>query len=73
MNLGGLFSFLGLVSDTIKLKNNEKYLILKDFSLIIEPGQTIALVGASGSGKSTIIHLLQRFYDPTEGQVRIDY
>ncbi len=46
--------------------------ILRDFSLVVEPGQTVALVGPSGSGKSTIGRLLFRFYDPTAGAVRID-
>ncbi|KAJ3078500.1 GTPase-activating protein, partial [Quaeritorhiza haematococci] len=39
--------------------------VLDNFSLKVEPGTTVALVGASGSGKSTIIQLLERFYDPT--------
>ncbi|KAJ3073375.1 GTPase-activating protein, partial [Quaeritorhiza haematococci] len=39
--------------------------VLTDFNLKVEPGTTVALVGASGSGKSTIIQLLERFYDPT--------
>lgn len=43
--------------------------VLNNLSLTIEPGQTVALVGSSGSGKSTIANLLLRFYDPTEGQV----
>lgn len=43
--------------------------VLNNLSLTIEPGQTVALVGSSGSGKSTIGNLLLRFYDPTEGQV----
>ena len=46
--------------------------VLKDVSLVAEPGQTIALLGATGSGKTTIINLLPRFYDASEGQVLID-
>ena len=45
--------------------------ILKNFSLAVEPGQTVALVGPSGCGKSTVINLIQRFYDPEEGSVSI--
>ena len=45
--------------------------ILKDISLTVMPGQNIALVGASGSGKSTIIQLLERFYDVEEGKGEI--
>jgi ABC-type transport system involved in cytochrome bd biosynthesis fused ATPase/permease subunit len=41
-------------------------------SLVIEPGQKVALVGASGAGKSTILALLLRFYDPQQGRVMID-
>ncbi|XP_021741433.1 putative ABC transporter B family member 8 [Chenopodium quinoa] len=47
-------------------------IILKDFDLKVEAGKTVALVGASGSGKSTAVALLQRFYDANEGVVRID-
>ncbi|XP_057986075.1 putative ABC transporter B family member 8 [Hevea brasiliensis] len=46
--------------------------VLKDFSLKVEAGKTVALVGASGSGKSTAIALVQRFYDCNDGFVRID-
>lgn len=46
--------------------------ILKNLCLDIEPGTTVAFVGASGSGKSTSIQLLQRFYDPLQGQVFLD-
>ncbi|KAF0883310.1 ABCB5 protein, partial [Crocuta crocuta] len=47
-------------------------LILCGLSLIIEKGKTVAFVGSSGCGKSTSVHLLQRFYDPTKGQVLFD-
>ncbi|MBE9507649.1 MAG: ABC transporter ATP-binding protein, partial [Chloroflexi bacterium] len=46
--------------------------VLKDISFVAEPGQTVALLGATGSGKSTIIKLIPRFYDVTEGCVTID-
>lgn len=47
-------------------------MIFKDFSLRIRAGQSQALVGASGSGKSTVIALIERFYDPMAGKVMID-
>lgn len=43
--------------------------VLDSLNLTIEPGQTVALVGSSGAGKSTIVGLLLRFYDPEAGQV----
>lgn len=46
--------------------------VLRDFSLTASAGETIALVGATGGGKSTIVNLLCRFYEPTEGQILID-
>jgi ATP-binding cassette subfamily B protein len=45
---------------------------LSDFSLTIEPGETVAVVGPSGAGKSTLFQLAQRFYDPNSGTVRMD-
>ncbi len=45
---------------------------LKDFTLEIEPGETVAIVGPSGAGKSTIFQLVERFYDPQGGTIRID-
>ncbi|KAF5199195.1 Abc transporter b family member [Thalictrum thalictroides] len=47
-------------------------IIFKEFSLCIEAGKSTALVGQSGSGKSTIISLIKRFYDPLKGMVKID-
>jgi len=62
--------------NSISLQNiNFKYedeIVLKDFSLDINKGQTVALVGQSGSGKSTIANLLTRFYDVNEGTIAID-
>ena len=46
--------------------------VLKDVNIDIEPGMTVALLGATGSGKSTIINLLPRFYDPSEGRITFD-
>jgi ABC-type multidrug transport system fused ATPase/permease subunit len=47
-------------------------LILKDFTLEVAPGETIAIVGPTGAGKTTIINLLTRFYDPGAGRVCVD-
>ena len=53
------------------LKEKGKY-ILKNVSFIINPGQKVGLVGFSGSGKSTVIKLLERFYEPNQGNILID-
>ncbi|MDF7774993.1 ABC transporter transmembrane domain-containing protein [Sphingomonas sp. AOB5] len=45
---------------------------LQEFNLIVNPGETVAVVGPSGAGKSTLFQLVQRFYDPEAGEVRID-
>lgn len=46
--------------------------VLKDISFKVEKGQTIAFIGSTGSGKSTLINLIPRFYDATEGQILVD-
>jgi subfamily B ATP-binding cassette protein MsbA len=51
---------------------DKDHTILKNFSLIIPKGKTVALVGQSGSGKTTIANLLARFYDVSEGEILID-
>ncbi|HBV16989.1 ABC transporter ATP-binding protein [Chryseobacterium carnipullorum] len=68
---------ISTLSNQIEFKNIGFYydkdnVILKNFSLIIPKGKTIALVGQSGSGKTTIANLLARFYDVNEGQILID-
>lgn len=56
---------------SFKYKNTEKY-VLKDFDLSIKAGEMVAFVGETGSGKSTIVNLISRFYEPTEGDILID-
>lgn len=46
--------------------------MLKGFSLSIKAGETVALIGGSGCGKSTVLQLLQRLYEPDSGSVRVD-
>ena len=55
---------------SFQYKDGEK--VLTDFSLEVKAGETIALVGETGSGKSTIVNLICRFYEPTEGRILID-
>ncbi|MGG0671109.1 ABC transporter ATP-binding protein [Lederbergia citrisecunda] len=50
----------------------EEDLVLRDVNFTVKPGETVALVGMSGGGKSTIISLIPRFYDVTAGSIRID-
>ena len=45
---------------------------MRDISLVVEPGETVAILGATGSGKSTLVHLIPRFYDVTAGRITFD-
>ncbi len=58
--------------DKVSFGYNQDQLILKDVSFEIEPGQVVAFVGPTGGGKTTIISLVARFYDPLSGEVKID-
>ncbi len=60
-----------IVIENVTFKYEEDA-VLKNFSLRIQKGQTVALVGQSGSGKSTIANLLTRFYDVNQGSIKID-
>jgi ABC-type multidrug transport system fused ATPase/permease subunit len=57
---------------TFNYPSRPEITILKHVTYEIKPGSTVALVGSSGCGKSTSLHLIQRFYDPLEGVIRID-
>lgn len=58
--------------DHVTFQYEEDNPVLKDFNLHVKPGESIALVGPTGVGKTTIINLLTRFYDVTMGEVKID-
>jgi ATP-binding cassette subfamily B multidrug efflux pump len=60
-----------MAADPEERKSNPE-LVLKNINLDVQPGETVALVGETGAGKTTIIKLLSRFHDPTEGVVRVD-
>lgn len=58
--------------ENVNFSYDDKVKVLDDVSFRIKPGETIALVGATGAGKSTIVNLISRFYDVQEGIVKID-
>lgn len=66
-------AFRGAIGfDKVNFGYEPATLVLKDVSFRIEPGQVAALVGPTGAGKSTIISLIPRFYDPNSGSVKVD-
>jgi ABC-type multidrug transport system fused ATPase/permease subunit len=66
-NLEGKVQF-----DHVFFQYDESNLVLSDINLTVNPGMTVAILGATGSGKSSIINLIPRFYDVTRGTIKID-
>ncbi|KAF8390241.1 hypothetical protein HHK36_024766 [Tetracentron sinense] len=71
--------FLAEINGNIEFKNvtfsypsRPDVIIFRDFSIFFPAGKTVAVVGGSGSGKSTVVSLIERFYDPNQGQVLLD-
>ncbi len=58
--------------ENIAFGYTEDKIVLHDFSLKVKPGSTVAIVGPTGAGKTTVVNLLMRFYDPQAGTIRID-
>ncbi|MBD2186214.1 ABC transporter ATP-binding protein [Planktothrix sp. FACHB-1355] len=73
---GGTIQFAGLKRSidfvAVDFGYDSINLVLRDITLTIKKGQTTALVGASGAGKTTLTDLIPRFYDPTQGQILLD-
>jgi ATP-binding cassette subfamily B protein len=63
---------VALENVTFRYPARPDHAALADFSLAVAPGETVALVGPSGAGKTTVLQLLLRFYDPQRGVVRLD-
>jgi ABC-type multidrug transport system fused ATPase/permease subunit len=62
----------GVRFENVTFGYDSKKPIIKNLSLSISPGEKVAIVGATGSGKSTLIKLIPRFYDPQEGRILVD-
>jgi len=61
-----------VIFDDVSFRYSKGDWVLRNFNLKVEKGQTIAIVGETGAGKSTIVNLIGRFYEPTEGTIYID-
>jgi ATP-binding cassette subfamily B protein len=65
--------FLGRVAfEGVRFEYRERDSVLRDLSFVAEPGQRVAIAGATGSGKSALLSLIPRFYDPSSGRVTLD-
>jgi ATP-binding cassette subfamily B protein len=62
----------GLVFDNVSFEYEKDQPVLKDISFSLKPGQVVALIGSTGSGKTTLVNLLPRFYDYTGGSLKLD-
>ena len=62
----------GIVFDGVDFGYTDEKIVLHDIKLYAEPGQKIAFVGSTGAGKTTITHLINRFYDIQDGKIRYD-
>ncbi|MFH5882223.1 ABC transporter ATP-binding protein [Liberiplasma polymorphum] len=61
-----------VIFDNVTFKYKKGETVLKNFNLDVKRGESVALVGHTGAGKSTIVNLICRFYEPTEGQILVD-
>ncbi len=61
-----------LTFEHVSFSYDSDRLVLQDVSFHVDPGATLAIVGATGAGKTTLIHLLERFYEPTQGRILLD-
>ena len=62
----------GIAFEHVDFGYERDRLVLEDLSFRVSPGETLAIVGATGSGKTTVINLLERFHDPLRGSVKVD-
>ena len=72
LNRAELRGTIDLDRVTFAYQKRPREKVINDVSLTIDGGSTVAFVGKSGGGKSTIVHLLMRFYDPSSGRILLD-